>query len=78
MIGTSGADSSMLALSMPRPASAESRCSTVITEPGPRERPVHSMVSVTRSARAGISTSGSRSVRRNTMPWSTGAGRSVR
>ena len=37
-----------------------------------RDRPVHRVVSLTSSASAGISTTGSRSTRRNTMPLSTG------
>ena len=77
MIGNSAEDSSTIMLSMPRPALADIRCSTVWTLAGPQLRPVHRVVSVTRSAAAGISTTGSRSVRRNTMPWSTGAGRRV-
>jgi hypothetical protein len=61
MIGTSGADSSTKALSMPSPASADSRCSTVDTVAPPAASVVPSVVSVTLVARAGMSTAGSRS-----------------
>src|SRR5210317_430418 len=63
---------------MPRPASAASRCSTVETRSAPSIRQVESVVSPTHSARAGISSTGSRSTRRNTIPQSTGAGLMVR
>jgi hypothetical protein len=77
MIGTSVADSSTMALSMPRPAKADIRCSTVATlAPSPRIV-VPSVVSPTRMPLAGTSTGGSRSVRRNTMPVLAGAGPSV-
>ncbi|MNP56607.1 hypothetical protein D3C76_1513460 [compost metagenome] len=63
---------------MPRPAMAESRCSTVSTLTSPLTRVVDMVVSPTFEARAGISTTGSRSVLQNTMPVSTGAGFRVR
>src|SRR5690625_167262 len=78
MMGTSAALSSTQALSMPSPAMADSRCSTVETRTSPRTKVVDRVVSPTFSARAGISTIGSRSTRRNTMPVFTGAGRRVR
>jgi hypothetical protein len=77
MIGSSAEDSSTIMLSTPRPAAADIRCSTVWILASPQVRPVQSVVSVTRLAAAGTSTTGSRSMRRNTMPWSTGAGRRV-
>ena len=77
MIGTSPAVSSMKRLSMPRPASADIRCSTVDTPASPAASVVPSVVSVTFVARAGMSTGGSRSVRRNTMPVLGGAGLST-
>jgi len=68
MIGTSGALTSTRALSTPRPAKAESRCSTVATRTSPFARVVDRRVSPTNSQRAGISTASSRSVRRKTIP----------
>ena len=54
------------------------RCSTVPMEtPLPSPIVVHMRVSTTRSQRAGIGVSWARSVRRKTMPASTGAGLSV-
>lgn len=68
MIGNSAEDSSTITLSTPRPASADIRCSTVWILAPLQVSPVHSVVSVTSSASAGTSTTGSRSTRRNTMP----------
>ena len=77
MIGTSPAVSSMNALSMPSPASADRRCSTVETPAPFAVSVVPSVVSLTFVARAGTSTGGSRSVRRKTMPVFGGAGLST-
>ena len=74
MIGTSGESISIKALSIPSPQSADKRCSTVVTWNSPRPRLVERSVSSTWSARAGMSRIGLRSVRRKTMPVSTGAG----
>src|SRR3569623_1041903 len=63
---------------MPRPANADSRCSTVEMRTSPSISDVDKVVSPTFSARARISTGGSISTRRNTMPASTAAGRRVR
>ena len=82
-IGISGAVTSTYRLSMPRPASADIRCSTVATRtwlPGPSSAAVSvdaMRVSVTRAAPQRISTGGSRSVRLNTIPVSASAGRKV-
>ena len=65
---------------MPRPASADIRCSTVATRTDASsgaDRVDAMRVSVTWTARTGMSTAGSRSVRRNTMPVPAAAGRSV-
>jgi hypothetical protein len=77
MMGTSSALNSMIALSMPRPANAERRCSIVDTLAPLAAIVVPSVVSPTFAARAGMSTGSSRSVRRNQMPWLAGAGRSA-
>src|SRR4051812_31392893 len=77
MMGTSGALTSTWALSIPRPANADSRCSTVETRALPLTRVVPSWVSPTFSALAGTSAGGSMSVRRKTMPVSGAAGRNV-
>ena len=77
MIGTSGPAMSMRRLSMPRPHSADIRCSTVDTLASPRFNVDESRVSPISPARAGISTGATRSVRRNTIPLSTGAGASM-
>ncbi|MNN47849.1 hypothetical protein D3C81_1622890 [compost metagenome] len=77
MIGSSAEDSSTITLSTPRPARADIRCSTVWILAPSLVSPVHRVTSVTRSARAGTTTTGSRSTRRNTTPWFTGAGRNV-
>jgi hypothetical protein len=74
MIGTSWEESSIRALSMPRPARADIRCSTVATRTPSLMRVVPSVVSPTSMPSARTSTWGSRSVRRNTMPVFTGAG----
>src|SRR3569623_15707 len=63
---------------MPRPANADSRCSTVEMRTSPSISDVDKVVSPTFSARARISTGGFISTRRNTMPASTAAGRRVR
>src|SRR5690606_13681651 len=82
-MGISGAVTSTWRLSMPSPATAAMRCSTVATRteassPSSAAVSVEAMrVSVTRSGRAAISTGGSRSTRRKTMPVSAAAGRSV-
>ena len=70
MIGTSAALTSTMALSMPRPAKADIRCSTVETCALALTSVVPSVVSPTFSARAGMSDGLGRSVRRNTMPVS--------
>src|ERR1043165_365611 len=62
---------------MPRPASADMRCSTVLTRSPSFIRQLDRRVSPTRSARAGISSGDARSTRRKTMPVSAGAGRSL-
>ncbi len=54
IIGTSGADSSTKQLSMPRPAKADIRCSTVVTLASPLETAVHMVVSRTLIASARI------------------------
>src|SRR5260221_7563665 len=77
MIGTSGALSSTRALSMPSPANADSRCSTVETRAPPVPSVVPSVVSPTLAARAGMSAAPGRSVRWNTRPVSGCAGRTV-
>ena len=61
---------------MPMPCSAERTCSTVETRARPTAREVESVVSTTRSWRAGISTP--RSMRTKVTPASAGAGASVR
>ncbi len=78
MIGTSEALRSTYRLSMPRPASADIKCSIVETRvPSSATSVVESAVSPTRLGSARISHTGVRSTRRNTMPVLTGAGRSV-
>jgi hypothetical protein len=74
MIGTSAAPSSTMALSMPSPASADIRCSTVATRTPSLISVVPSMVSPTCMPSPARPRGGSRSVRRNTMPVLTGAG----
>ncbi len=72
-MGTSGPSTSMRALSMPQPASAAKRCSTVPTRVPPRPSEVFMVVSTTNSESAGISTPS----RTKTMPLSAEAGASV-
>jgi len=88
-IGNSGASTSTKRLSIPRPESADIRCSTVATRtstgssccaPGVfgavMALSVEAIrVSLTAPGCAAIRTGGSRSVRTNTMPVSGGAGR---
>ncbi len=69
-IGTSSAVMSTYRLSMPRPAQADIRCSTVCTLAPPLEMVDARRVSVTASADIGMSTGSGRSTRRNTMPVS--------
>src|SRR5512134_362912 len=76
-IGSSGASRSTKALSMPRPLSADIRCSTVWTFAPSLISVDARRASPTSSARAGMSTGEARSMRRNTMPVSGGAGRRV-
>src|SRR5688572_12166441 len=75
MIGTSSADTSIYALSMPSPKSADMRCSTVDTRAPLRSITVAMVVLLTFVARAGIAGLPGRSVRQNTMPVSMAAGR---
>ena len=77
MMGNSGASTSTNALSIPRPANADIRCSTVAIRIVPAASVVAIVVSPTWRTSAGISTDGLTSTRVNTMPVSTGAGRSV-
>ena len=65
------------ALSMPKPAQADIKCSTVYTFTPPLEMVEAKRVSVTAVAVIGISTGCGKSTRRNTMPVSGCAGRSV-
>jgi len=79
-IGISAASMSMFRLSMPSPASADIRCSTVATRiccwPWCIAVSVDAIrVSLTASALAGMARGGSRSIRQNTIPLSAGAGR---
>src|SRR6218665_2474877 len=74
-IGTSSAVMSTWRLSMPRPAQADIRCSTVCTLALPCAMVEASRVSVTASARTGMSTGCGRAPPRNTMPVSGCAGR---
>ena len=63
---------------MPSPASALIRCSIVAMRTLSRPMVVAMRVSTTASAASLMSTGGSRSTRRNTMPVSAAAGRSTR
>ena len=64
MIGISGASTSMIILSIPKPANAAFKCSTVETRtPCSFTSAVQSIVSRTESAFAGKVTGGLRSVR---------------
>jgi len=76
-MGTSSAVMSMNKLSMPRPAQADMRCSTVKTLALPTEMVDARRVSVTAKALMGMSTGCGKSTRRKTMPVLTGAGRKV-
>jgi hypothetical protein len=80
-MGTSSPEISTTRLSMPRPAQADIRCSMVCTlgaDGSPPALIVEAMrVSHTARAFTGMSTGEARSMRRNTMPWPGGAGRSV-
>ena len=76
-MGTSGPSTSMRALSMPQPASAASRCSTVPMRTRSLPSEVFIVVSTTCSESAAISTRGEMSLRMKTMPLSAGAGASV-
>ena len=63
---------------MPRPATAESKCSTVETLTCcSLTKQVHNVVSPTASGVALISTTGLRSIRRKTIPVFASAGRRV-
>ena len=74
MIGTSGPSRRTTASLIPHPANAAIRCSTVPTEtPKSFDSRVHSIVSQTRSNRAGIRPFGT-SVRSNTIPVLASAG----
>ena len=75
MMGISSAVKSTIRLSIPNPAHADSRCSTVDTRTPSFSSTDAMRVSPTPKADAGNSTTGSRSTRRNTMPVSTAAGR---
>ncbi len=77
MIGTSSADTSTNALSMPRPANADMRCSTVETRTPSFSITVAISVLLTLSACAGMAGLPAMSERQNTMPLSTGAGRNT-
>ena len=75
MMGTSSAFNSTIKLSIPNPAQADSKCSTVDTRTPSFSRTEAIRVSPINKAEAGISTMGLRSTRRNTMPLSAAAGR---
>jgi hypothetical protein len=77
MIGTSSADTSTKALSMPSPANAAMRCSTVETRVPSFSITVAMTVLDTYSARAGTPGLPGRSLRQKTMPVSMGAGRNA-
>src|SRR5574344_1371036 len=76
-IGISSPDTSAKTLSIPNPWRAESRCSTVATRVPDTLRVVPRAVSLTRFARAGMSTCGVTSTRRKMIPWLAGAGQRV-
>ena len=78
IIGTSSAVRSTNALSIPKPASAESKCSTVDIRALSFTSVVERLVSPTYFGLAGISTAGSRSTLRNMIPVLAEAGRKVR
>src|SRR5258706_184251 len=77
MIGTSSPETSTYALSMPRPAKADMRCSTVETRVPSFSSTVASVVLPTLCARAGMAGLPARSERQNTIPVSMAAGRSA-
>jgi hypothetical protein len=77
MIGTSPELSSTMALSMPSPANADSRCSTVEILTSPSLTVVPSVVSETFSARARTTAGVSRSVRTKEIPAFAAAGRNT-
>ena len=77
MIGTSSAETSTNALSMPSPKKADIRCSTVETRAPSCSSTVAMTVLLTLSARAGMAGLPGRSERQKTMPVSMGAGRSA-
>ena len=77
MIGTSSAETSTNALSIPSPAKADMRCSTVDTRAPFFSITVAITVLVTLSAWAGIAGLPGRSERQKTMPLSIGAGRNT-
>lgn len=68
---------SIYRLSSPRPAQADMRCSTVCTLAPPAPMVEAMRVSTTAVAVMGMSTGSGRSTRRNTIPVSGWAGRSV-
>ncbi len=78
MIGTSGALTSTKALSMPKPAKADNKCSTVEIRTLPLAKEVESCVSPTLAGQALISTGDDKSIRLKTTPVSGAAGRKVR
>ena len=78
MIGSSGPATSMCMLSMPRPAHADSTCSTVEIDTPSCFSDVERRVSPTWSASAGIDTDCARSTRWKTIPVSGAAGRMTR
>ena len=73
MIGTAAPVTSIIRLSTPTPAAADSTCSTVLIEASPSVNWVAKEVACRFSSETGISLP-SRSRRRNRMPLSTGAG----
>jgi hypothetical protein len=77
MIGTSSPETSTNALSIPNPANADIRCSTVETRAPSFSITVAIVVLPTLSACAGMAGLPGRSERQKTMPLSTGAGRST-
>src|SRR5262245_37706991 len=77
MIGTSGPPTSTYALSMPRPAKADIRCSIVAMREVPTPMHVDSRVSTTDSAVARACIDPAMSAREKTIPLFTAAGRKV-
>ena len=76
-MGTSSAVMSTYRLSIPKPAQADIRCSTVCTLASPCDKVEAKRVSVTAFAETAISTTWGKSMRRNTIPVSGAAGRKV-